>query len=177
MRRLNLGGRVKYDVVRELRALRRWSENLSFPAAPFEGHGYYHWKLPMPRALVSSPMARRPVQATCAQVLIDAAARLANEKPRGLEHARVFAIIGFPDLFHSEVCVFFDLDDLAAFCARDSDDDRWTLKPSDSLVRRLGLSLPRGFEEQGFDTFNRDNTFDPPFIEEGETWLIGEAGV
>lgn len=116
------------------------------------------------------------MQATCTQVLIDAAERLTNKKPRGLEHARVFAIIGFPNLFNSEVCVFFDPDYFASFQARDSNDERWTPKPSDSLIRRLGLRLPSGFEEQGFNAFTRDDTFDPPYIEEGETWLIGEAG-
>lgn len=130
----------------------------------------------MPRALVSSPTARRPVQATCSQVLIDAAARLANEKPPGLTHARVFAIIAYPDLFNSEVCVFFDPDYLASFCVRDSHDERWTPKSNDSLAGRLGLSLPSGFEEQGFDTFSRDDTFDPPRIDDGEVWLVGEAG-
>lgn len=93
-----------------------------------------------------------------------------------MEHARIFAIIGFPDMFSSEVCIFFDPNYLAAFCARHRDDERWTRKSSDSLVGRLGLRLPPGFEEQGFDTFTCDATFNPPYIALGETWLVGEAG-
>ncbi|MGQ3040277.1 MAG: DUF3916 domain-containing protein [Brevundimonas sp.] len=147
---------------------------MSFPPGPFEGRGYYHWKLPMPRALVSSPTARQPVQAICVQVLMDAAERLAAEKPQELNHARVFAIIGFPDVFSSEVCIFFDPQYLASFCARDRADERWTRKLGEGLVSRLGLSLPTGFEERGFDTLSRDDTFEPPYVEEGETWLIGE---
>jgi Protein of unknown function (DUF3916) len=129
----------------------------------------------MARALVSPPAVRAPVQAACIQVLINAAERLASKKPPGLEHARVFAIVGFPDLFRSEICIFFDPDYQASFHARDSADERWTLKPNDSLIRRFSLSLPSDFEERGFDTFYRDDTFDPPHIEEGETWLIGET--
>ena len=175
MRKLSIGRRIKYDVVRELRTLRLWSESLNFPKAPWEGRGYYNWKLPMPRALVSPPAARVPVQAACIHVLISAAERLASQKLPGLEHARVFAIVSLPDLFSSEICIFFDPDYQASFHTRDSADERWTLKPNDSPIRRFSLSLPSDFEEWGFDTFYRDDTFDPPYIEEGETWLIGET--
>ncbi|KQW80889.1 hypothetical protein ASC65_13030 [Brevundimonas sp. Root1279] len=56
-----------------------------------------------------------------------------------------------------------------------SDDPRWTPKSGDSLVGRLGLNLPSGFQAQGFDTVYRDDMFDPTYGEEGETWLIGES--
>lgn len=175
MRRLNSSGGVpKHDIVREMRALRRGLQDQSFPVGPYEGRGYYHWKLPTSHYLVSAPTARLPVQATCAQILLDTAKRLAQEKPQGLKHTRVYAIIDFPNMFQSEVCVFFDPDCIAELTACNSDDYRWTRKSGGSLVDRLGLSLPVGFEELGFDTYSRDDSVDPPFIEEGEIWLIGE---
>lgn len=77
-------------------------------------------------------------------------------------------------MFASEVCVFFEPAYFDAFTRRDDPDDRWTPRPlGDSLVRRLGLTLPDAFIEQGFDSFSRDTTFNPPWIETNEVWMIG----
>ncbi len=109
-----------------------------------------------------------------AQALIDGAKRLAGLKPPGLSQTHVVVTVGFPDMFHSSICVFFDADALASFSDRDYEDEHWTAKPGASLVGGLGLTLPQGFIERGFDTYYRDDTLDPPWVEENETWLIGE---
>ena len=175
MRQLNLDGRIKYDPVRELRRLRKWSDELVFPAGPYEGCGYFHWKIPVPRKLVSGPSARRPIQATCAQILIDGAKRLADIRPFGLGHVRVAAILGLPDMFSSEICVFVDPNYFVSFCDRDAEEQRWTAASDSHGLDQLGLTIPAGFTVRGFNTIDRDDTFDPPYVEIGETWLIGEV--
>jgi hypothetical protein len=176
LRDLTTGGRVRYDAVRELRHLRRWAAELSFPTTPFEGHGYRHWKIPVPRALIEGPHARRPVQAACAQVLIDGAESLIGLRPLELQHVRVVAIVGFPNMFNSEICLFFDPDYFAGFCDRDTDSQRWTRKPDADLVATLGLTIPTGFNIQGYDTVDRDESISPPWAEANQTWLVGELG-
>jgi hypothetical protein len=99
---------------------------------------------------------------------------LSQSKPANFAHARVVAVIGFPDMFDSELCVFFDPEYFAEFCNRDSEEQRWTPRSDQSLVDELKLSVPSGFSVRGFDTVNRDDTFDPPFVETNQTWLIGE---
>lgn len=156
-----------------MRRLRRHADRLTFPAAPWEGRGYWNWKLPVHAALVQGEHARPPVQTVCAQVLIDTARRLADQKPCDLAQARVVAALPWPDLFGGEICVFFDPEYFAAFRARDDDYQRWTPRTDAGLVERLGLTVPAGFAVRGFDTLHRDD--EPPFETVGETWLIGEA--
>ncbi len=167
------GARDRYDVVRELRALRRRADVLVFPAAPWEGRGYHNWKIPVRSDIVRGPGARRPVQAACAQLLIDTAARLAAEKPTHLGETRVVAILGWPDLFASEICVFFDPAAYDAFRQRDDEWRRWTPRADQALVRHLALRVPAGFAVEGFDTLYRDD--DPPLEVTGQAWLIGEV--
>ena len=124
--------------------------------------------------LVSPPWARRPVQSACAQVLIDATKRLAQLKPRELRHARVVTVLGFPDMFPSEICIFFDPAYFASFCKRDTPEECWTAKPTSELTRQLPLTIPAGLAVLGFDTVYRDATIDPPHVETGQIWLIGE---
>ncbi len=167
--------RFRYDPVRQMRRLRRWAASLQFPETPYEGAGYYHWKLAMPQVMVSPPHGRLPVQSACAQVLIDTTERLILSRPRHLGHVRAVTILGFPDMFSSEICLFFDPDYFAGFCDRDLEEQRWSPRPAADLVETLNLSLPAGFGVRGFDEVCRDVSFDPPWTSANQVWLIGEV--
>lgn len=171
-----LSERPRYDVVRRMRRLRSWVAGLGegFDWKPYEGRGYFHWKLALPYALVSGPTARPALQSRAAQVLIDAARTLADRRPPGLAGARVAAIINLPDMFGSEVCVFFDEAYFRAFAPRDDEEQTWTPVEA-SLARRWDLRLPPGFGERGFATELRDFDFGPPHVVRGEVWMIGEV--
>ena len=52
MRRLNSKRRIKFDTVQELCRLRLWAASLTFPSAPYEGQGYFNWKMPVLQHLV-----------------------------------------------------------------------------------------------------------------------------
>ena len=172
----NLFGGHRRDPVRALRALRAWAAALGedWDWLPYEGRGYFHWKIPVSYALVSGRSARLAIQTRCAQVLIDAAVALAARKPKDLRHTRVVAIINLPDLFASEVCVFFEEAYFEGFAPRDSEDQAWT-PMDDSLARRWGLQLPKGFGETGYRTVTRDTDYGSDRVEEGEVWMIGEV--
>jgi hypothetical protein len=150
-------------------------EAIQFPAEPYLGMGYFHWKIPVPAGLVSGASARPRFQAICAQIMIDASLRLASLKPKSLQDTRVVVILGYPDLFQSEICVFFTPEYFASFCSRNSDDFKRIARPDLERVARWNLSIPDGFDVRGFDTYQRDDSFDPPFEEWGEMWLIGEV--
>ena len=167
--------RRRYDAVRETRGLRRRLDRLEFPPSAYPGSNYFHWKIPIGQGLVSGPTARSDFQAICAQVLIDASYCLAKRKPKGLEHTRVVTILGCPDLFDSEICVFFDPKYFASFTDRNFDDYRWSARSDAELVTRWSLDVPAEFAVRGFDTYERDDTFDPPSVTTGQTWLIGEV--
>lgn len=160
----NLFGGRRQDPVRALRALRAWASALGedWDWRPYEGRGYWHWKIPVGRALVSGKGARLAIQSRCAQVLID------------VSGARVVAIINLPDMFGSEVCVFFDEAFFEGFAPRDSEDHTWT-PIDDSLARRWNLRPPKGFGEVGYRTVTRDTDYGSLRVEEGEVWMIGDV--
>ena len=172
----NLFGGHRQDPVRVLRAFREWAAALGedWDWAPYEGRGYFHWKIPVSYAFVSGKGARLAIQTRCVQVLIDAAAALAARKPKSLRHTRVVAIINLPDLFASEVCVFFEEAYFEGFAPRDSEDQTWTAI-GDSLAYRWGLQLPTGFGEVGYSTVTRDVDYGSNRVEEGEVWMFGDV--
>lgn len=158
-----------------MRRLRSWAAGLGegFDWKPYEGCGYFHWKLVLPYSLVSGPTARPALQSRATQVLIDATRALIDRRPSSLASARVVAIINLPDMFGSEVCVFFDEAYFRDFAPRDNEDQAWTAVEA-SLARRWDLRLPPNFGERGFATEERDCDFDPPRVTRGEVWMIGE---
>ncbi|WP_170828258.1 DUF3916 domain-containing protein [Asticcacaulis taihuensis] len=72
---------------------------------------------------------------------------------------------------------FFDESYWLSFADRDSDEERWKpLPPESSLATRLGFIVPPGFHEQGYSTYARDDSFEPPFEEVGEVWIYNDVG-
>lgn len=167
--------RGRYDIVRRMRTLRRGSERLStdFDWKPYEQHGYFHWMLPVLSSIVEGPFAREEVQARVAQILIDAARNLVARRPLEQSKAKVVAIVSLPDMFGSEVCVFFDQTYLANFMCREVGEEIWR-RTRESLVDRWKLDLGDGFREVGFSYVRRDEDFEPPMVETGHVWMIGE---
>lgn len=161
---------------RQLRALRRWADSFAghFPAE-HAAHRYINWKIPVLDRLVRPPVITPAIQAECAQCLIDAAALVAQAKPGDLAHARTVAIIDLPDMFGSEVCVFFAEDYFQAFTERTSDYQRWTPLPKTrDLIDEMGLRVPDNFDVAGFAEVIRDE--ETGEAGEGEVWLVGECG-
>ncbi len=161
---------------RQLRALRRWAERHAgyFPVE-FADMDSMNWKIGVGSDLVRPPTTTPELQAQCAQCLIDAAAHMARAKPPEFADARVVAIIPLPDMFGSEVRVFFDEGYFEYFTDRDTDDQRWTPLPENrSVIAEMGLRLPDGFAVIGFAETIDDE--DEEGIREGEVWLIGECG-
>jgi len=161
---------------RHVRALRDWAEGFAgnFPAE-HAGLRNFKWKIPVLDRLVRPPTATAAIQAQCAQCLIDAAAHVAAAKPADLAQARVVAFIDLPDMFGSEVCVFFGEAYFRSFTDRDTDYQRWTPLPKGrSLVEEMGLRLPDGFVVLGFAEVIHDEETGETC--EGEVWLIGECG-
>lgn len=108
-----------------------------------------------------------------AQAHIDVAANFMAARPRRA-HAKVAAILCWPNTEWSQVCVFFDLDYFQRFELRDNAHQRWTPLPRQrSLSRELGLRVPARLRERGYHEWS----FDPSrqsTPSEGEVWMIGD---
>lgn len=149
-----------------------WAVRMArFPEATTEW--FANEKIPAESWLVSPPIVTFDVQRRCAQAVLNAAGNMARAKPRDQATARVTAIVDYPNMFGSEVCVFFDPVYWEMFAIREEDNYWWKRLPeSYSLAQRLGLAVPEGFVERGYHTCQRDD--DPPRVIENETWIYHE---
>ncbi len=167
--------RPRYDIVRRMRTLRRRADQLvsEYDWRPYEGRGYWHWKLPLLRHPLEGEGAREAVQAIVGQLLVDTAHRLVARRPSNLGFVKVVAIFDLPNMFGSEICMFFDEAYRAGFVDRQSDEETWT-PARGSLAARWGLRAGKGFDEIGFDYVRRDFDSEPPWLQTGQVWMIGE---
>jgi len=184
MRRLDvkpqktLRGRTRYE-----RAFRRdmaWIAG-QFPEARYWPGDYYNWKIPVFEKVISprhgSPEFRREVVDT----LVRTAHQIATSKPVGAGHARVAAIVDWPWLFGSEVCVFFDRDYERRFdpevdhpLSRQEFDGGWveTSTPDQDLLTNLNIEMPDGFAKSGIAFTEYDE--DDDAIYRREQWVAME---
>ncbi|WP_090646732.1 DUF3916 domain-containing protein [Asticcacaulis taihuensis] len=92
-----------------MKCLADWADKMVgfFPASPVrEGYGYNHYKIPGSRTLLTPPVAMRQAYERCAREILRAAVNISNAKPEKAKLAKVAGIVGYPDMFSSEVCVF-----------------------------------------------------------------------
>jgi hypothetical protein len=162
---------------RMLDRVARYAASLSFPDGPHPTLGYRDFALPLDERFVDGPKAHDQTPRRVVELLLGAAVRLARDKPSRLGHTRVIAYVPIGDLFHCGIDVIFDEAYWRGFMNRQSEAQTWTpLGADQSLLTRLGLTLPEGFEETGFHTVSRDASMDPPYDhEEGEIWVYAEV--
>ncbi|QIE46247.1 DUF3916 domain-containing protein [Pseudohalocynthiibacter aestuariivivens] len=184
MRRLDmrpmkkLRGRARYE-----RAFRRGMAGIAqdFPPEGCWRGDYYNWKLPVYEKVISPDHGSDAFRREAVQVMVDTAAQMAGHKPRGAEHARVAAIIEWPHLFGSEICVFFDRDYEFRFdpeqptkhgCA---DYDMGWIKsraPERDLLDMLQVAVPDGFSHAGIAFEEYQSEDDHTYAH--ERWVVME---
>ncbi|MEL6927743.1 MAG: DUF3916 domain-containing protein [Cyanobacteria bacterium J06600_6] len=139
-------GKIR-GIKRRLQALDRWADSFKdcFPIEHAD-QKYWNYKIPVFDILVRPPRTTRKIQAHCAQALIKAASNLLEARPLKLSSAKVTVLITYPDMFGSEVCIFFDLDYFDSFFYRQSEYETLTqLDNKLSLATQLNLKLPPEF--------------------------------
>lgn len=183
MRRLDLQWRKKLrNPRRHLRALENWSLSLEgfYPPLESVSDGLWYERIPVFQKVVAPPHTNVAIQKQCAQLMIDAAERLRQARPRGRENDRIYAFMAIPDMFDSFVEVsskpnpnlFFNWKNYAG---RQGDDANWSehFALSSNRVEDWGLAIPDGFKVlgSGVRLFDRSWMSAPM---ETEEWAIGE---
>ncbi|WP_244268016.1 DUF3916 domain-containing protein [Stutzerimonas nitrititolerans] len=176
-RRLTLGSNEKLrGIPRRLRALARWAGSFDgyFPSDQLSTEEqYWNWKIPVDMRLVEGRQTNSAVQAECAQRLIDAAHRIFQAKPRGVEGIRVTSVVVLPCMFTSELCIYTS----EIYFKKHTEVGRSifgeiTIIKDRSLAREWGLVLPEGFGELGVMRASEDCDGDPYY---SEHWYFGEV--
>lgn len=181
VRRLALGRKAKLRKPdRHLDELAAWAKSFAglFPDAPRPRQPVVHWHLPVDRRLVDPPWAERAHQAKAIQCLLDAAATVRRARPADRGAQRVYVVVTWPQPFDSQFGVFVDPEYGREFERRDHPAQRWTpIAAGRSLASELGLAIPEGFAEAGYDERIEEDDPDAPdglFVAQREIWMIRE---
>ncbi len=133
--------------------------------------GFWHLHLPVSQSFIDSSRTPSDVRKLCMQTLIDRTKHLIDIKPALDVKTRVVALISLPELWESQIIVFFGEDYFGGFFDRDDEEQRWTLLPFErSILKELDLKMPGGLTEIGY--LEEINDEDGEAI--SELWFIGE---
>lgn len=160
------------------RGLRRKCRNMvrqltqqtaAFPQ-PHRGDDFWHLHLPIAQNFIDHPNTPFGLRRLCVQTLIDCAHSLASVAPTNLK-SRVVVAICLPELWRSQIIVFFGSDYYDSFFNRDSEEQKWTPLPDNRrLAREWNLRVPHGFSQRGYKEELRDTDFNF----DGEIWFMGQ---
>src|SRR5690606_30560824 len=106
-------------------------------------------KIPVCSTLVEGENSSPKTQQECAQLLIDACARLIRAKPLDQHSLRVTCCIALPDMFSSELCIYLQESYFLSHTAPKKDESGEIVTLNRSLAREWGLKLPEGVREHG----------------------------
>jgi hypothetical protein len=151
---------------RRLRALDRWAEELGSAAIPERPERCDFWnnKLPVQGTLVRPPTTTRDLRRRAIAAMLRAATLMSRSvDTQATEYRRVACLITSPDLFHSEVTVFYARDYYRRFSQPEA------AFTSRSLLAEFDLELPSGFVECG-RAVEPEEEGDIPM----EWWCIGQ---
>lgn len=155
---------------RHLRALRAWAESARGKYPSRIEDKYLNWKIPVLDRLVEPPTAKPEWQAHALESLLIAARHFAEAKPEA-EQGRswVAVLVCLPNMWSSEVTVFFDREYYESFLRGDD-----AMKHR-SLCREMGLALPPGMVEAGSTARWKEEDEDGRIVHRSEEhWTIGE---
>jgi hypothetical protein len=137
-----------------------------------DGCGYWHAHLPVARSFIDSTAVPRSVRRRCIQALVNASAQLSHASRWRSGECRVLAAISLPQLYDSQLIVFFGEDYWSRFFERNSPEQTWRgLPPNRSLVREWGIRLPQGGVEMGIE----ESVVEGEHRHRSELWFVGDA--
>lgn len=140
----------------------------------YSSEEYWHCHLPVAQSFIDSTHTPRSVRKLCIQAMIDRANFLAQHKHQTAINCRVICLVSLPDLWASEIIIFFTQDYFEKFFNRNSPWQKWILLNDRDITKEYNLIIPNSFQVKGYkhEGYDEDN---PKFLTyTGEIWAIGE---
>lgn len=136
---------------RRLNALDKWADSFEnyFPSG-YSDEKYWNWKIPILDRMVDRPTTTMALQRRCGNALLRAASYIESSKPNELESAIVTVLLTYPDMFGSEICIFFNADYFDSFYKRNGEEQKLKRISNGGLAEKISLNIPKGFEEVGY---------------------------
>lgn len=162
-----LGLKLKCShMVKDIMALAK-----AFPPEDFKGCGYYHAHLPVAQSFIDSKRTTRAVRKLCIQTLVDVVSVLRGIKPVPKNKTRVVVAIDFPNLWDSQLIVFYGKNYFSEFFKRNTKKQKWTLlSATRNIKKEWDLEIPAEFDIRGY----KEEIIDDDYKHVGEIWFIGE---
>lgn len=135
---------------------------------------YWHCHLPISQSFIDSKHTPRSVRKLCMQTMIDRANFLAQHKHHANKNYRVLCLVSLPNLWASEITIFFTQSYFENFFNRNTPWQKWAQLNNRNIVKEYNLIIPSNFQVKGYkhECFDED---DPQKLTySGETWAIGE---
>ena len=161
----------------KLRGIKRRLKSIDSWANSFEGYfpseysqdKYWNCKIPILDRMVNQPTTTKELQAHCAKAMLRAAYLINKAKPSSHNQSIVTVLLTSPDMFSSEICVFFDTDHFKSFYTRDSKHEKLIPISNKSLLNELNIEVNNGFNESGFKYLSREE-WDGEIISFEQEW-------
>ena len=143
----------------------------TFPEEDRPNCGYWHLHVPVAQEFIDSIHTPQSVRRLCVQTLVDRVEHLKSVKPKSDREIRVVACIGLPNLWNSQVVVFFGDEYFSNFFARHTCEQSWEALPQGrSIAEEFKLAIPEDATEKGFS----EHVQGEDWKRHGELWFIGE---
>ena len=143
----------------------------TFPEGDRPDCGYWHLHLPVAQAFIDSTKTPSSIRRLCMQTLIDRVEHLRNIKQKPHRKSRAVACLTLPNLWDSQLIVFFSEEYFSNFFRRNSPDQKWEELQSDrSITKEINLTISKDLTEKGYLEHNNDENWGSP----GEIWFVGE---
>ncbi|MDP4177371.1 MAG: DUF3916 domain-containing protein [Bacillota bacterium] len=159
---------VKHKCSSMIKSINEFTEN--FPQMNLN-KGYYHSHIPVAQEFIDLSKTPQFVRKICIQTLLSRVKHLIDIKPKLDIKTRVVTCIQLPDLWNSQIIIFYGENYFNSFFERNSEYQKWILLPSNrDVLSKLGIAIPTGLSSRGYREEIIDN--DCEYI--SEIWFIGE---
>lgn len=155
---------------RHLRALRAWAESAKGKYPSRTEDKYVNWKIPVLDRLVEPPTTKPEWQSQALESLLIAACHFVEAKPEAeKDRSWVAVLVRFPNMWASEVTVFFDQKYYESFLGSDES------MAHRSLCNEMALVVPPCMTEVGsMASWEEEDDQGRVSLYSEECWTIGE---
>ena len=130
--------------------------------------GYECFKVPSDM-FIECPKTSSKIKTEFCRKWLQAAERFLAQKPADIGFCKVVAVVCMPNLWCSQITIFYDEQYYGTFFDRRGPYQTWTLLPGErSLLAERNISSP--LTERGY----REVIVDEDYVSEGELWFYGE---
>ncbi|MCF8566231.1 DUF3916 domain-containing protein [Alicyclobacillus tolerans] len=163
---------------KKIRGIKRKTNNMvrsieelteEFPSDFYRG--FWHIHLPVAKSFIDSEKTPKSIRHLCIQTLVERTQHLISIKPDLPDVTRVVAAIELPNLWDSQIIVFYGNQHFDGFFDRNDESQKWTpLSETRNIADEWGLSIPHEMSIMGV----KEVLTDEDYVHEGEIWFIGE---